>query len=76
MRELWICEYSPAQKCFHVDTLEKSLEINRAMLRCGQVPSYIPLGVFGSSEEAGEFCRAWMEVHDNGKVISKERPDG
>ena len=76
MREQWICEYSPVQGCFHVDTLEKSLEINRAMLSCGQVPSYIPLGVFDSSEDAGEFCRKWMEVHSHGKVVSKERSDG
>lgn len=70
MSELWVCEYSMRQKCFHIDTLDKALEINRAMLSCGQVPSYIPLGVFDSSEEAGEFCRKWMEVHGNGQVIS------
>ena len=69
MSELWVCEYSHVQNCFHIDTLEKSLEINRAMLHCGQVPSYIPLGVFESSKEAGEFCREWMEVHGDGQSI-------
>lgn len=67
MSELWVCEYSVRQKCFHIDTLEKSLAINRAMLHRGQVPSYIPLGVFGSDKEAGEFCRKWVEVHGDGQ---------
>lgn len=74
MMELWVCEYSPVQGCFHVDTLEKSLAINRAMLSCGRVPSYIPLGVFESIVEAKEYCCKWEER--NGKVIAKKRPDG
>ena len=74
MTELWVCEYSPVQGCFHVDTLEKSLEINRVMLNCGQIPSYIPLGVFESSEEAGKFCREWRE--GNGKIVTTKRPGG
>lgn len=60
MSELWVCEYSITQKCFHIDTLEKVLEVNRSMLRSGRVPSYIPLGVFASDEEARKFCRDWV----------------
>ena len=66
MSELWICEYSPIQDCFHVDTLEKSLEINRATLNCGHAPCYIPLGVFESLEETETFCCEWKKkIHNH-----------
>lgn len=61
--ELWICEYSPTQSCFHIDTLAKSLEVNRRSLAAGRPADYIPLYIARSSEEARAFAEQWEAAH-------------
>lgn len=60
---VWACEYSPEQGAFHVDTLERILELNRQTVERGEAPGYIPLAVFCSSEEAHSFAERWRREH-------------
>ncbi len=59
MIEVWVCEYSPTQGYFHVDTLDRVLESNRKTVRSGEAPGYVPLQIFLTSKEAHEFARKW-----------------
>ena len=61
--DIWICEYLPTQKCFHVDTLQRILEINRAAVENGQNPGFVPLHVTLSSEDAHAFSERWRLEH-------------
>ena len=61
--DIWLCEYSPVQRAFHVDTLEKILADNRATVERGAVPGYIPIGVFLSAENARDFAEQWRQEH-------------
>ncbi len=60
---VWVCEYSPAQATFHVDRLERILELNRQTVAAGKDPGFIPLALFRSSEEAHAFAEAWRRDH-------------
>lgn len=60
---VWVCEFSPAQGCFHVDTLERILETNRQTVSRGDTPGFVPLALFGSSEEAHAFSERWRQNH-------------
>lgn len=60
---VWVCEFSPAQGCFHVDTLEKVLEVNRQAVARGDMPGFVPLALFRSSEEAHAFSERWQLEH-------------
>ena len=60
---VWMCEFSPTQGCFHVDTLEKILETNRQTVARGEAPGFVPLALFTSSEEAHAFPDRWRRNH-------------
>lgn len=60
---VWVCEFSPAQGAFHVDTLERILETNRQTVARGEAPGFVPLALFGSSEEAHAFAERWRKDH-------------
>lgn len=53
---IWVCEYSPKQRAFHVDTLERVLETNRRTAAGGLVPGYVILCVAATSEDAHAFA--------------------
>ena len=54
---IWFCEYSAEQHCFHVSDAADCVKINREMFMRGEKPSYVPLGLFPSREDAELFCR-------------------
>ncbi len=58
---LWVCEYSPDQKAFHVSTLDKALESNAWMMTTGCFSGFIPLGVFKTALEA-HWCAEYWET--------------
>ncbi len=60
---VWVCEFSPTQGAFHVDTLERILEINRQTIAQGKAPGFVPLALFASSEEAHAFSERWQLEH-------------
>ena len=61
--EIWTCEYSPTQGCFHIDTLERAIAINRQGVASGHAADYIMLHVAQSSEEALAFAKRWEAEH-------------
>ena len=61
--EIWVCEYSPTQGCFHIDTLDKTLAVNRQGVASGHAADYILLYVAQSSEEALSFAKRWEAEH-------------
>lgn len=61
--ELFVCEYSPKQRAFRVDTLERVLETNRRTAAQGLVPGYVILCVVDSSEAAHDFAAKWEAEH-------------
>ena len=60
---VWVCEFSPAQGAFHIDTLERILETNRQTVARGKAPGFVPLALFRSSEEAHAFAECWRKDH-------------
>lgn len=57
--DVWVCEYSPKQRAFHVDTLERVLETNRQTAAQGLVPGYVILCVAATREDAHAFVAKW-----------------
>lgn len=62
--ELWVCEYSPLQGCFNIDTIDRVLSKNRRALTEGKHPGYIPLWVGLSVQEAHTFAEQWECEHE------------
>ena len=60
---IWCVEYSPVQGAFHVDTLERALDINRQTVEEGRVPGYVILAITRTHEEARAFCDCWRQEH-------------
>lgn len=60
---VWVCEFSPAQGAFHIETLERILETNRQTVARGKAPGFVPLALFSSSEEAHAFTEQWRKDH-------------
>ncbi len=60
---IWVCEYSPVQGAFHVDTLERVLAVNRETAARGKSPGFVPLFLGLSSEEARTFAERWRLEH-------------
>ena len=56
---IWVCEYSPKQRSFHIDILERVLETNRQ----GLVPGYVILCAAATSEDAHAFAAKWEAEH-------------
>lgn len=61
--ELWVCEYSPKQEAFHIDTLERVLAANRRTAAQGLAPGYVILCVDATSEDAHDFAAKWEAEH-------------
>lgn len=68
---IWTVEYSPSQKVFHVDTLDKVLEVNRRTVAQGIAPGFVPLHVAATHEEAHDFIAQWIREHpEEGTAMS------
>lgn len=63
---IWTVEYSPSQKVFHVDTLDKVLEVNRRTVEQGLAPGFVPLHVAATIEDAHAFVERWDREHPEG----------
>lgn len=62
---VWVAEYSPRQKVFHIDTLERVLETNRQTVARGLEPGYVILCIAATSEAAHAFAEKWEAEHGN-----------
>ncbi len=61
--ELWVVEYSAAQRCFHVDLLSDALEKNRRALLDREHPDFVPIGLFEDMNSAERFADHWIEIY-------------
>lgn len=59
--DVWVCEYSPKQKAFHIDTLDRILAANRQTVAQGLAPGYVPLYAATTREDAHDFAAKWAE---------------
>lgn len=60
---IWTVEYSISQRAFHVDTVDKILEMNRRNVAQGLVPGYVILCAAATSEDAHAFAAKWEAEH-------------
>ncbi len=60
---IWVCEYSPKQKAFHIDTVDRVLEINRQTAAQGLETGYTILCMTATSEDAHIFAEKWEAEH-------------
>ncbi len=68
MSELWVFEISESQRCFHVDTLVKSIESNllqaeryfKGEMRENEIHDYRPLFV-GTHDQVWEFAKEYRQ---------------
>ena len=60
---IWVAEFSPVQRAFHVDTLERIAEMNRESLERGLITGFVPIFVAETGEEASDFSEQWREEH-------------
>ena len=61
--EIWICEFSPIQNAFHVDTLSRILALNRKTAAEGKTPGFVILALAASAGEANAFCEKWRREY-------------
>lgn len=65
-KELWVAEYSYNQKCFHHDSLERALQMNRGNISTGQPNDYLIFHI-GTVEETSEAINKMTKVlEENG----------
>ena len=62
---MYVAEYSNNQECFHVDTLEKSLNSNIETIINKWNNDYLTFGVFETWEEAHAACDKLKEKMEN-----------
>lgn len=60
--EIYTVEYSASQNCFHVDTLEKVILMNRANCRSRNSVDYQIIALCDSYEQAMENCRKFKRL--------------
>lgn len=55
MSDLYIGEYNPEQKAFHVQPLEKACQTNLKSMLFGESNLWVPV-CFGTQEYVSDFC--------------------
>jgi len=58
---IWLCEYSPTQKVFHITTLADAIYKNQGGILAGSPPFFLPIGYFATQEEASDCARRFKE---------------
>lgn len=61
---LFVVEYSAAQDCFHVETIEEMLNKNKeTVLKKGQQTTFVPIAFFYTKWLADDFITEWRRKH-------------
>lgn len=61
--EIYTIEYSASQNCFHVDTLDKVLMMNRTNCRSKNSVDYQIIDLCNSYEQAMEKCQKFKKAY-------------
>ncbi len=59
-----VVEWSPEEKCFHIQTLREALAENLGAFLEDRTTSYHPLGLFASHLEASKACALLQRIRD------------
>jgi hypothetical protein len=65
IRNLRVIEYSPSQKCFHVESVAEMLQCNLRVFRGQTLTDYLPIAVFEDYEEVYAFLKKAHEILDS-----------
>jgi hypothetical protein len=57
-----VLEYSPTQRCFHVQTVGEMLKKNIRVFKEGRVTDYVCIGIFHNKEKLQPFLDMAHEV--------------
>lgn len=61
MGQYYTAEYSASQNCFHVDTLQRVLRLNRANALGQRSVDYQIIAICNSDDEAMDVCRKFRK---------------
>ena len=57
LKNAWVAEWSPRQKCFHVQTVDGMIDANCSILAYQSDADYIPIALCKTEAEARTVCR-------------------
>lgn len=61
MSQYYVAEYSASQNCFHVDTLQRVLRLNRANALGQRSVDYQIIAICSTDDEAMDVCREFRK---------------
>ena len=53
--KLRVVEWSPSQKCFHVESIEEMIRCNQRVFRGETITDYLPIAIFDNYEDVENF---------------------
>ena len=63
---LQVVEWSPSQKCFHVQTISEMIRDNQKVFRGESITDYLPIGIFQEYSDVERFIGKAHEVLEKG----------
>ena len=69
---LFVVEWSPTQKCVHIQSLKDSLAKNRAAVMTGAKSDWLTILVTDSRQEAHDFAAEIQNWRDHDEEIQQE----
>lgn len=61
MNEVWAVEYSNTQKSFHIDTIERVIELNQRDMIAGRESTYCIVALCRSQQECHSLTEKWYK---------------
>lgn len=55
--EVYTVEYSTVQKCYHIETLDRTIKNNLETINKDITPGYVIIGIFKNYEAASDFIQ-------------------
>ena len=59
-----VVEWSPSQKCFHVESVQKMLECNMRVFHGRSKTDYLPIGIFDHERDLQAFLDKAIKIKD------------
>ena len=64
MKDYHVVDWSPSQKCFHLEMLSEMLRDNLSVFRGESMTDYLCVGIFETYEEASKYIQKMWKVYD------------
>ncbi len=62
MRNYHVVEWSPSQKCFHLQSYEEMIRDNLSVFKRGSMTDYLCIGIFETYEQASNYIHQLREM--------------